>query len=129
MNNQAQQVYMRTQVNTATPGELTLMLYNGCLRFLKQAQQAIEVGDFVGKNENIKRAQDILDEFLITLNPQYEISSSLKELYQYIKQQMLEANLYMKLESLTIAIDLVTELRNTWVEAIKITKKERAQVQ
>ncbi|MFE5324107.1 flagellar export chaperone FliS [Paenibacillus sp. NPDC056579] len=123
MNNQAQQVYLRTQATTASPGDLTLMLYNGCIKFMKQALEAIQENNYQEKNTNIKKAQDIIDELLITLNHGYPISKNLAALYTYIKEQLQQANLKLHVESLSTAIELVTELRDTWVEALKLVKK------
>jgi len=123
MNNQAQQVYLRTQATTASPGDLTLMLYNGCIKFMKQAHDAIEENNFEAKNINIKKAQDIIDELLITLNHGYPIAKNLEALYVYIKEQLQQANFKLQAESLTIAIELITELRDTWIEALKLVKK------
>lgn len=123
MNNQAQQVYLRTQATTASPGDLTLMLYNGCIKFMKQALEAIEENNYEAKNTNIKKAQDIIDELLITLNHGYPISQNLASLYTYMKEQLQQANLKLDVNALAIALELITELRDTWVEALKIVKK------
>lgn len=122
MNAQAQQTYLQMQVNTASPGELTLMLYNGCIRFMKQALKSMENKDYAGKNEFILRAENIIDELLITLDPQYEISANLSELYRYMKSQLVEANMRLRADSLETCIRLMTELKDTWVEALKIVK-------
>lgn len=117
------QAYMNIQVQTASPGELTLMLYNGCLKFMKQALDAINNKDFISKNANIKRSIDIVDELLITLNPKYEISNNLSALYVFIKEKLIEANLRLDVNSLSVSIELITELRDTWVVALKTVKK------
>lgn len=122
MNAQAQQTYLQMQVNTASPGELTLMLYNGCIRFMKQALNCMESKDYAGKNEFILRAENIIDELLITLDPQYEISANLSELYRFMKSQLVEANMRLRAESLETCIRLMTELKDTWAEAVKIVK-------
>ncbi|XOK61318.1 flagellar export chaperone FliS [Paenibacillus elgii] len=124
MNQQAQQLYLRTQVSTAAPGELTLLLYNGCIKFMKQAQEALVTKNYSEKNINIKKAQDIIDELMITLNMDYEISKNLKMLYVFIKEQLFEANFKLNMESLETSISLVTELRDTWVEALKSLKNK-----
>ncbi|KZE77888.1 flagellar protein FliS [Paenibacillus elgii] len=124
MNQQAQQLYLRTQVSTAAPGELTLLLFNGCIKFMKQAQEALVTKNYNEKNVNLKKAQDIIDELMITLNMDYEISKNLKMLYVFIKEQLFEANFKLSMECLETSISLVTELRDTWVEALKILKNK-----
>lgn len=122
MNIQAQQKYLNAQVNTVAPGELTLMLYNGCLKFMKQAQTALENRDYEGKNTNIKKAKDIIDELIITLNMDYPISSNLLQLYTFINEKLFEANLRKNIEALKVSIELVSELRDTWGEALRSLK-------
>jgi flagellar protein FliS len=124
MRAQAHNQYIQTQVNTAIPGELTLMLYNGCLRFMKQALLDLENNDYEKKNVNINKSQDILDELLITLNYNYEISTNLSALYVFIKEKLFEASIKLNIESLQVSIDLVTDLRDTWAEALKLTKQK-----
>lgn len=122
MNSQAQQLYIRTQVNTASPGELTLMLFNGSIKYMKQALDGIRNKDYEAKNVNIKKSQDIIDELLITLDMKYEIAKNLSKLYLFIKEQLFEANAKLNVESLQVSIDLMSELRDAWAEALKSLK-------
>jgi flagellar protein FliS len=122
MNSQAQQVYIKTQANTAHPGELTLMLYNGCLKFMKQGMESIERREFEAKNYNLQRAIDILDELQITLNMDYDISSNLFSLYAFIKERVVEANIRMNKDSIQECINLLIELRDAWLQALKQVK-------
>jgi flagellar secretion chaperone FliS len=121
---QAQALYLKMQVNTASPGDLTLMLYNGCIKFMKQGLDALKRKDFEAKNDNIKRAQDIIDELVITLNMKYDIAKQLSALYEFINWQLVEANVKLHEQSLETAIDMVTELRDAWAEANKIVKNQ-----
>jgi flagellar protein FliS len=122
MNLHAQQNYLNTQVLTASPGELTFLLYNGCLKFMKQAQSAIESCDTTGKHQSLIKAQNIVDELQATLNMSYEMSTNLYQLYDYIKLKLTEANVKMSKGAITECINLMTELRDTWAEALKIIK-------
>lgn len=122
MNSQAQNLYLKTQVNTASPGELTLMLYNGCLKFMKLAGEGIEKKNYELKNVYILKSQRILDELLITLDMKYEISHNLSDLYIFIKDKLVQANMKLDMESLQVSIELITELRDTWIEALKLVK-------
>lgn len=121
-NYQAQDVYLNMQVNTATPGELTLLLYNGCLKFMNLALEAIRQHNYEAKNINIKKSQNIIQELMITLDFKYDISKNLQSLYVYILEKLTEANVKLNENSLTEAIDLIKELRDTWAEAIKQLK-------
>jgi flagellar protein FliS len=119
MIQQAQETYLRMQINTAAPWELTTLLFNGCLKFMKQAVSAIKNQDFNEKNTNIKKAIDIIDELTITLNHNYEIAGNLEKLYDYVKRRLFHANFRLDEIALNECIVLITELRDTWVTAMK----------
>jgi flagellar secretion chaperone FliS len=118
----ANEVYQNNQVTTAKPEELTLMLYNGGLRFLRQAQIAIEKKDLPKAHTFIIKTQDIVTELMVTLNMEYEISHSLLSLYEYMKRKLIEANLSKDLVILVEVQDMLLELKNTWTEAMKKVK-------
>lgn len=126
MNMQAREAYLVNQVNTMSKGELTLLLFNGCLKFIKQARACMENNDIEGRNHYLKKAQCIIDELNITLDMQYDISKQLRSLYLFIKDQLIGANIKNDRERLQVALELVTELRDTWVEAMKLAKTQKA---
>ncbi|MFB4331573.1 flagellar export chaperone FliS [Paenibacillus sp. CR_12] len=119
---QAVNRYYETQIKTATPEELTLMLYNGCIRFLKQALIGVENKDFMSKNTNITKAVDIIDELQATLDMNYDISTNLASLYEYFKQRLIFASIKLDLDALQEVIGMVTDLRDAWNEAMKTVK-------
>lgn len=120
---QAANRYYETQIKTATPEELTMLLYNGCIRFLKQARICIESKDYEGKNTQITKAINIIDELQSTLDMKYEISSNLSALYDYFKERLIYASMQLNIDVLQEVIDLVIELRDTWHEVIKKVKQ------
>lgn len=107
-------------VYTATPEELTLMLYNGAIKFGNQAVIAIEKKDYMKANELIQRVKNIIREFQMTLKPEYEISGQLDALYDYIFRCLTDANMKKDIVVLNEAIDLIRQMRDTWKEAMKI---------
>lgn len=115
--------YKEQSVNTATPEELTLMLYDGCIKFINIAKIAIEEKDFQAAHKNIIKAEDILTEFIITLNMDYEISKNLKELYVFYYNLLVEANLKKDIQKLEQVKEFVVDLRNTWKEAMILARK------
>ncbi|MFE9277904.1 flagellar export chaperone FliS [Paenibacillus glucanolyticus] len=121
---QAVNRYYETQIKTATPEELTLMLYNSCIRFLKQAYNSVENRDYQSKNSYVTKAINIIDELHATLNMNYDISKSLASLYEYFKQRLVYASMRLDLEVFQEIIDLITDLRDTWHEAIKTVKQK-----
>ena len=117
------QQYQQQSVMTASPGELTLMLYNGCIKFIRQAKLGIEAGDIERANNSIIRCQDILEELMVTLKPEYDISASLSALYDYMYNRLIDANIGKDLSILDEVLEMVTEIRDTWAEAIKINRR------
>jgi flagellar secretion chaperone FliS len=119
------QSYKQNSVNTASPGELTLMLYNGCLKFINQAKRAINEKNIQDKNNSILRAQDIVRELMITLNPDIEVSKQMLSLYDYMLRRLVEANIKNDNEILTEVEGLVTEFRDTWKQVIQINRQKQ----
>ena len=117
--NSPYEIYKQNSVTTASPGELTLMLYNGCIKFINQAQQAILVKNIEEKNINIIKAQRIINELMVTLDMDYEISQSLLKMYDYIYRRLLEANIKNDIEILNEVKEYVTQYRDSWKEAIQ----------
>ncbi|MEH7883425.1 flagellar export chaperone FliS [Bacillus sp. JJ1609] len=119
------QSYKQNSVNTASPGELTLMLYNGCLKFIHQAKKAIDEKNIQDKNNSILRAQDIVRELMVTLNPDIEVSKQMLTLYDYMLRRLVEANIKNDNEILTEVEGLVTEFRDTWKQVIQINRQKQ----
>ena len=102
------------------------MLYNGAIRFINESIMALENGDMPkSHNANIK-AQNIVREFMVTLDMQYEISQSWAALYEYIHYRLVQANLKKDREMLTEARGLLTELRDAWHAAMKSVRMPEA---
>lgn len=117
--------YKQNSVTTASPGELTLMLYNGCLKFLTRAKKAIEDKNIEEKNMNIQKAQAIISELMSTLNAELEVSKQMIPLYDYMNRRLMEANINNDPTIIEEVEGLVTEFRDTWKEVIKITRQQQ----
>ena len=115
--------YKQNAVFTATPEELTLMLYDGCIKFLNIAKYNIEKKDIEKAHNALIRAQDIVIELDSSLNMQYEISNNLRQLYNFVREKLIDANINKKVEPIDEALEIVSELRDTWKEAMKQVKK------
>lgn len=116
--------YEQNSVMTATPGELTLMLYNGCIRFIHQGKQAIKENNIEEKNTNLQKAQRIISELMITLNRDVPIAQEMLVLYDYMNQRLIEANVKSEVEILDEVEELVTGFRDTWKEVIQINRQQ-----
>ncbi len=121
--NQPYQTYKQNAAQTASPGELTLMLYNGCLKFIKQAKSALEQQQMEEKNKYILKAQDIIRELMLTLNPDVDISKNMLQLYDYMLQRLIEANIHNDPALLDEVEGYVTEFRDTWKEVIQLNRR------
>lgn len=117
--------YKQNSVTTASPGELTLMLYNGCIKFLGKAKLAMEAKQIEEKNHYIQRSQAIIAELMSTLNMDYDISKQMLPLYEYMNRRLTEANIKNDTAILDEVEGLVTEFRDTWKEVLKITRQEQ----
>ena len=127
MNTYTQQ-YQQNQILTASPEQILIMLYDGAIRFTRQAMAGIEAGNKQQRREGISRAMAIISEFANTLdhNVGGEIAENLDGLYAFMNRQLSEANLDEDIEKLKVVEHLLTDLRQTWSEAISIARKEAA---
>lgn len=110
--------YLDNKVKTATPAELTLMLYDGSIKFCNIAIMAIEEGDTNKANTNIIKAEKIIMSLRSTLDHRYEISENLDLLYEYIFSKLVEANIKKDKKIIEEALVHLRELRDTWKEAV-----------
>jgi len=106
-------------VYTASPEELTLMLYNGLVKFLMQAQMALMIKTLKGK-QSIIRAQDIISEFRCTLDMKYDIAHQLDLLYDYMYRRLVDANIKKDGAIVEEVLGFAKELRDTWEQAMKL---------
>lgn len=121
----AQNAYKQNSVTTASPGELTLMLYNGCLKFLNKAKLAIQDKNIQDKNTNLIKAQAIISELMATLNMDIEVSKNMLALYEYMNRRLVEANIQNDISIIQEVEGLVTEFRDTWKEVIRINRQQQ----
>ena len=127
--NKAYSQYKENSVYTSTPEELTLMLYNGLVKFIMQAQAAIDEKDMEKANNSIIRAQNIVLNFQDTLDMKYEVSENLDLLYDFMYRHLLEANIKKDKTMLEDVLGLVKELRDTWQQAMKLAKQKKPAAQ
>lgn len=123
----AAEAYKRQQVLTATPEQLTLMLYNGCLKFIGEGIEAVKNKKHEDANTSLIKAQRIISEFRLTLNMDYEISHQLFPLYNYVYDRLVEGNIKSDTAPLEEAKGIITELRDAWVGAMKKARAEKNQ--
>lgn len=116
--------YQNNSVLTSSPQELTLMLYNGAIKFCVQGKKAIEEKNVQEAHRLIVRAQDIIQELQITLDHKYPIAEELNRMYDFILYELREANIAKSTEHLDTALDFIREIRDTWAEATKAARQK-----
>ena len=112
-------VYLEQKILAARPEQLTLMLYDGLVRFLKQGKLFLSAKDYSKTNNSLQRAQAIINELRATLDMDIVISQNLELLYEYMTRRTMEANIEKNEETLEEVIGLSIELRDTWKEAME----------
>ena len=115
--------YQGTKVKTATPAELTLMLYDGAIKFCNIALAAIERKDITAANTNIIKAERIILNLRETLDFKYPVAKDFDRVYAYIYDRMVEANIKKEAAPLEEALANVREMRDTWKEVMRKTGK------
>jgi flagellar secretion chaperone FliS len=123
--NNPYQTYQNNSVTTASPGELTLMLYNGCLKFIGLAKKGIHDNDIELKNVNIQKAQNIVSELMVTLNMDMDVSKNMMSLYDFINRRLIEGNIKNDLEAVEEAEGLIVEFRDTWKQLIQLNRQKQ----
>ena len=115
----AYQQYKNSKVLTASPAELTLMLYDGCIKFCNMAVMDINGKDFYKANKNIQKAERIIGEFKMTLDHRYEVAKDFDNIYDYVLRRLHEANMTKDTTILDECITHMRSLRDTWKEVMK----------
>ncbi|QCJ42389.1 flagellar export chaperone FliS [Bacillus sp. S3] len=113
------QTYQKQAISTSKPEELTYMLYQGLVKFIRLSKQALNNNNLEESHSNNLRAQDILSELMITLKKDYPVSDSLSSLYDYMKTRLIEANLKKQEDILVEVEGFAVELTDTWQTAMK----------
>ena len=125
MVNNAAEAYKRQQIMTATPEALTLMLYNGCLKFIDEGIQSVKDQKWEDANTSLQKAENIISEFRITLDMDYDISKQLMPLYNYTYDRLVEGNMKSDVTMLEEARGIIKELRDAWAQAMKKARQEK----
>lgn len=118
----AAKAYGKNKVNTASPAELTLMLYEGAVKFCNIAMVALEKNDYETANTNIQKCRNIIVELKTTLNHKYPVAQDFERLYDYLFALLVEANMKKDMELLERALDELHSIRDIWKQIMGVTK-------
>ena len=121
--------YANSKIMTASPAELTLMLYEGAIKFCNIAVVAIEKKDIEKAHVNIRKAQRIIEEFMATLDHKYKVAEDFENVYRYLLDRLHEANMKKDAEILEEVLTHLRTMRDTWKEVMRLTANgEKVQV-
>jgi flagellar protein FliS len=121
-NSNAYETYQKQKILTATPAELTLMLYEGAIKFLNIAMMGIEKNDVEKAHNNIQKAQRIIDEFRATLDFKYPVAKEFDKVYEYLQYRLVWANVKKDIEIIEECLGHLRGMRDTWKEVMKASK-------
>jgi flagellar protein FliS len=119
INNPQANKYLENAIQTASPAQLLVMLCDGAIRFSKLAIQAIQKQDYINANIQIGKVQDIVNEFVITLDRSAPVAEGLLKLYDYFLFRLVQANTKKEVEPIEEVIQYLAELKETWIQAAR----------
>lgn len=119
--------YNNSKVLSASPGELTLMLYDGMIRFCNLAEVAVEKKDISKAHTNIMKMQRIIDYLRQTLDMNYPVAEDFERVYIYLSQRMVDANMKKDLEILQEINGHLHAIRDNWKEVMRINREQKGQ--
>ncbi len=125
-NNNPYSSYDENKIMLASSEDLTLMLYEGGVKFCNQAIIALEKKDFITANMKIQKSQDVVRELQITVNRKHPQADDIYDLYEYMHRKLIEANISKDIKVLQEVTDMMKEFRDLWKESVKIAKEVRA---
>lgn len=116
--------YNNSKVLTASPAELTLMLYEGAIKFCNIAEIAIEQKDIAKAHTNIVKTQRIIDYLRQTLDMKYQVAQDFERIYVYLSKRLVEANIKKDKEILEEVNTHLRSVRDTWKEVMRINREK-----
>lgn len=114
----AYSAYANNKIMTASPAELTLMLYDGAIKFCNIAIMACEQQNIEKAHTNIRKVQNIIEEFRASLNFKYPVAQDFENVYVYINDRLHDANMEKDPEILEEVLKHLRTMRDTWKEVM-----------
>lgn len=116
--------YNNSKILTASPAELTLMLYEGAIKFCNIAIDAVEHQDVPRAHTNIVKVENIIDYLRQTLDMKYPVAKHFEKMYVYLNRRLIEANIRKDKEILEEVNGHLHEIRDTWKEVMRINREK-----
>ena len=124
--NQGYAAYANNKIMTASPAELTLMLYDGAIKFCNIAEQAVEEKDIQKAHNNIRKVQNIIGYLQSTLDTRYPVAQDFINIYDYLSKRLVEANVKKDKEILEEINMHLHSVRDNWKEVMRINREKGA---
>jgi len=118
--------YNNSKILTASPAELTLMLYEGAIKFCNIAITAVEQKDIQKAHTNIVKTQKIIQHFRVTLDMKYPVAQDFERVYVYLEQRLIQANIKKDAEILKEVLEHLRSMRDTWKEVMRLNREKGA---
>ena len=118
--------YNTNRILTASPAELTLMLYEGAIKFCNIAIMGVEQKDIQKAHDNIVKTQKIIEHFRVTLDMKYPVAQDFERVYVYLEQRLVQANMKKDPEILQEVLEHLHTMRDTWKEVMRINREKGA---
>ena len=119
---QMMQQYNRSRILTASPAELTLLLYDGAIKFCNLAIVAIEKKDIPAAHTNMVKVEKIIEEFRSTLNRDYPVAEDFDRVYCYLLRRLQDANVKKDIDIINEILEHLRSMRDTWKQVMQQTK-------
>ncbi len=116
--------YSNNRILTASPAELTLMLYEGAIKFCNIAEAAIEQKDVNKAHTNIVKVERIIDYLRQTLDMRYPVAHDFENIYTYLSGRLVEANIKKDKEIVQEVSTHLRSVRDTWKEVMRINREK-----
>jgi flagellar protein FliS len=120
----AYSAYSNSKIMTANPAQLSLMLYEGAIKFTNIAIDAVEKKDYTKANTYIQKTERIIDEFRSTLDFKYPVAQDFENVYKMISEKLLYANVKKDVDVLRSVLGYLRIMRDTWEEVMKLAKQQ-----
>lgn len=114
--------YNNNKIMTASPAELTLMLYEGAIKFCNLAIVGVEQNNIQKAHDNIRKVEKIIEEFQITLNRDYPVAEDFDNVYNYLMARLRMAQVKKDKEILEEVLGHLRTMRDTWKEVMRLAR-------
>lgn len=115
--------YKKTSVTTMTKGELLILLFDEAIKKLNQGKLLMENNDYDNANISLEKTRKIFNHLIVTLDDKYQISKDLADMYMFFNTEIIKSSSTKSPEYIEQILPMIKDLRNTWAEADKITRK------